>query len=435
MRKWELFLKEPLTLRRKSMPDNGLPFENCRILDLTEDGRMICSKMLADLGADVIQIEPPGGSVSGRIGPFYGEKPDPEKSLFWFALNTNKRGITLDLNAPEGRELFKELAASASVIVESFKPGHMKSLSLDYNELVKINPSIIVTSISDFGQAGPYKDHKGSDLVLMAISGYLYLCGDEDRPPIRMGLPLAYLHAGAEAAAATSMAYYHLELTGEGQHVDVSAQESLMWLSMQTQMYWDVAKINPRRVGPCWITAATGNRSILNWECKDGYITHLVMGGAEAKRARVLVDYMKSENMAPEFLEDLDWENFFDINVLTQEDIDLVSGPIGNFFKKHTKTELFQEAVKREIMLFPVSNVQDLLTDEQLSHRKFWMDVDHDELDEVFKYPGPFAKFSETHLQKPTKAPRIGEHNHEVFVGEMGLSSEQLETYKKSGVI
>jgi len=417
------------------MSANGLPFENCRILDLTEDGRMLCSKILADLGADVIQIEPPGGSISGRIGPYYGDEADPEKSLFWFALNTNKRGITLNFNTHEGRELFKQLAASATIVVESFKPGHMTSLGLDYNGLAKINPSIIVSSISDFGQDGPYKDFEGSDLVLTAMSGYLYLCGDDDRPPVRMSLPQAYLHAGAEAAAATAMAYYHLELNGEGQHVDVSAQESLMWLPLQAQMYWDVARINPERVGPCWITAATGNRALLNWECKDGYITHLVMGGAEAKRARALVEYMKSENMAPEFLENIDWKNFFDINVLTQEDIDLVSGPIGEFFKKHTKAELFREAVNREIMLFPVSNVQDLLSDEQLSHREFWVDVEHDELGETLKYPGPFVKFSETPLHQPRRSPRIGEHNHEVYVGELGLTAEQLETFKKNGVL
>jgi len=417
------------------MSDHPLPFEDCRILDLTGDGRMLCSKILADLGADVIMIEPPGGSGSGRTAPFYGEKPDPEKSLFWFALNTSKRGITLNLDTPDGRELFKRLAKSATIIVESFKPGYLASFALDYDELKKLNPSIVVTSITDFGQDGPYKDYNSSDLVLMATSGYLSLCGDDDRPPVRMSLPQAYFHAGAEAAAATAMAYYHLELNGEGQQIDVSAQESLMWLSMQAQNYWDFARINPQRVGPCWITASTGNRSLLNWECKDGFITHLVMGGAEAKRARSLVALMKREGVAPDFLETIDWENFFDINVLTQENIVLVSEPVSNFFKKSTKAELFQEALDREIMLFPVSNVQDSLSDPQLLDRNFWMEVEHEELEDTLKYPGPFTKFSETPSRKPRRAPRIGEHNNDIYAGELGLTPEQMDSYKKSGAI
>ena len=417
------------------MDDYTLPFEGCRILDLTEDGRMLCGKILSDLGADVIKIEPPGGSISRKTGPFYGEKPDPEKSLYWFALNTNKQSITLNLETAEGRELFRQLVKSATIIVESYKPGYLASLSLDYDNLVKINPSIIVTSISDFGQDGPYKDFEGSYLVLMALSGYLYLCGDDDRPPVRMSLSQAYMHAGAEAAAATSMAYYHLELTGEGQHIDVGAQESLMWLSLQAQMYWDTTQINPHRVGPCWITAATGNRSMLNWECKDGYITHLIMGGAESKRARSLVTFMKSKDMAPEFLEDLDWENFFDINVASQENIDLVSEPVGRFFKELSKKELFEEAVEREIMLFPVSTAQDLLSDPQLLYREFWTDMEDEELGCTLKYPGPFTKFSETPLRKPRKAPHVGEHNEEIYIGELGLNHEKMEMFKKDEII
>ncbi|MEM2983465.1 MAG: CoA transferase, partial [Candidatus Bathyarchaeia archaeon] len=244
-----------------------------------------------------------------------------------------------------------------------------------------------------------------------------------------------YLHAGAEGAAATAMAYYHLLLTGEGQHIDVSAQESLMWLSMQAQMYWDVLKKNPSRVGPCWITAATGNRSLLNWECKDGYITHLLMGGAEAKRARTLVEEMKEEGMAPDFLLHVDWVNFFDLNVLTQENIDLVSEPIGNFFKRHTKAELLDLAIRKDLLLFPVSSIKDLIEDPQLLSREFWQEVGHEELGTSFKYPGGFAKFSEIKTRRPIRAPKIGEHNYQVYVDELGLSKDQLDNYKEKGII
>jgi crotonobetainyl-CoA:carnitine CoA-transferase CaiB-like acyl-CoA transferase len=417
------------------MKEDFLPFEGCRILDLSEDGRMICGKILADLGADVIKIEPPGGSISRTTGPFFKNDPDPEKSLFWFALNLNKRGITLNIETSHGREIFKELVKMATVVVESFRPGYMESLGLGYDDLVLINPSIIFTSISDFGKDGPYRDWYGSDIVLMALSGYLYLCGDDDRPPVRISLPQAYLHAGAEGAAATAMAYYHLLMTGEGQYIDVSSLESLMWLSMQAQMYWDVLKKNPKRVGPCWITAATGNRSPLNWECKDGYITHLLMGGAEAKRAETLVKHMKEEGMAPDFLMDMDWVNFFDINVLTQENIDLVSGPIGEFFKRHTKAELLDLAIKKDLLLFPVSTIKDLIDDPQLLYREFWAQVEYDDLGISFKHPGQFAKFSEIKPKRPTRAPKIGEHNEEIYLKEMGMTPQELDNYRRMGVI
>ncbi len=412
-----------------------LPFEGCRILDLTADGRMLCGKILADLGADVIIIEPPGGTVSGRTAPFYEGKPDPENSLFWFSLNTNKRSITLNLQTPEGKSLFARLVESADIIIESFKPGYLAGLGFGYADLCKLKPTIIVTSISDFGQDGPYRDFASSDLVLMALSGYLYLCGDEDRPPVRMSLPQAYFHAGAEAAAATAMACYHLEMTGEGQHIDVSAQESLMWLLMQAQSYWDLSGINIQRVGSCWITAATGNRSLLNWECKDGFVTHLVMGGAEAKRAKALVSLMKQEGMAPDFLETIDWENFFDLNVLSQEDIDRVSEPFSRFFKAYGKEELFTQALEREIMLFPVSNVKDALSDPHLSARNFWVEIEHEQFQDPLKYPGPFAKFSETPLKKFSRAPRIGEHNPDIYTAELGVTAEQLKAFREKGVI
>ncbi|MFC1887120.1 CoA transferase [Thermodesulfobacteriota bacterium] len=181
------------------------PFENCRILDLTGDGRMMCGKIFADLGADVIMIEPPGGSASGRTAPFRGRDREPEKSLFWWSLNANKRGVTLNLDTSEGRELFGRLIRSASIVVESFKPGYLASIGFDYEAMAELNPSVILTSISDFGQDGPYRDYNGSDLVLTALSGYLYLCGDDDRPPVRMSLPQAYFHAGADAAAGAAI--------------------------------------------------------------------------------------------------------------------------------------------------------------------------------------------------------------------------------------
>jgi crotonobetainyl-CoA:carnitine CoA-transferase CaiB-like acyl-CoA transferase len=191
----------------KKNPDSLLsPF---RALDLTDEKGFLCGRILGDLGADVIKIEKPGGDPARDIGPFYHDIPDPEKSLFWFAFNANKRGITLDIENPDGQEIFKQLVKSADFAIESFPPGYMDSLGLGYLALSEINPKIILTSITPFGQTGPYKDYKASDLIAMAMGGQMYLCGDPDRPPVRVSFPQAYCHAGAQGAMGTMIAHIH----------------------------------------------------------------------------------------------------------------------------------------------------------------------------------------------------------------------------------
>jgi len=161
-----------------------------RVLDLSDEKGMFCGKFLGDFGADVIKIEPPGGSPARNIGPFYHDIPDPEKSLFWFAYNSSKRGITLNIETSDGQEIFKRLVKTADFIVETFTPGYMESLGLGYDTMNRINPRIIVCSITPFGQTGPYKDYKSSDLIALATGGLLYICGDPERPPVRTNAAL-----------------------------------------------------------------------------------------------------------------------------------------------------------------------------------------------------------------------------------------------------
>ncbi len=190
-----------------------------RALDLTDEKGMMCGKILADLGMEVIKVEPPGGDPARNIGPFYHHQPHPEKSLFWFFLNLNKRGITLNLDTEDGRQIFKRLAQKVDLIIESFPVGFLGRLGLSYSDLSQVNRQIILTSITGFGQTGPYKDFKAPDLVVMAMGGEMNLTGDPDRPPLRIGVPQAYLHAGAEAASACLAALWHREMEGEGQYI------------------------------------------------------------------------------------------------------------------------------------------------------------------------------------------------------------------------
>ncbi|RLB00442.1 MAG: CoA transferase, partial [Deltaproteobacteria bacterium] len=209
-----------------------------RILDLTDEKGQLCGRMLADLGLDVIKIENPGGDDCRNYGPFYKDIHEPEKSLFWFFYNMNKRGITLDITKSEGQVLLKRLVEKADAVIESFSPGYLGGLGLDYDSLTRVNPQIIMTSITPYGQNGPYKNRKLSDLVANAVGGYAYITGPSDRAPVRIsGVDQSYCHAGSHAAVGTLIALIHRNRFGSGQQVDVSIQESVVWTLMYVQQY------------------------------------------------------------------------------------------------------------------------------------------------------------------------------------------------------
>ena len=196
-----------------------------RVLDLTDEKGFLCGKSLGDFGADVIKIEKPGGDPGRSIGPFYHDSPEPEKSLYWFAFNANKRGITLDIETADGREIFKRLVRTADVVIESFKPGYLDGLGLGYQVLSSINPAVILTSISGFGQKGPYRDFNDRDLAVWALSGYMYITGEPDRPPLAPSYPHAHLVGAMNGAVGTMVALCQRRLTGHGQQVDAPTRD------------------------------------------------------------------------------------------------------------------------------------------------------------------------------------------------------------------
>ncbi|MFC1535117.1 CaiB/BaiF CoA transferase family protein [Thermodesulfobacteriota bacterium] len=408
-----------------------------RALDLTDEKGFLCGRLLGDLGADVIKIEKPGGDPSRNIGPFYHDTPDSEKSLYWFAYNTNKRGITLDIETTDGKELFKRLVKTADWVIESFEPGYLEGIDLGYEALNKVNQGIIVASISPFGQSGPYKDYKGSDLVCTALGGYLYLCGDRDRAPVRVGMNQAYLHAGAEAADGAVAALHYRSMTGEGQQVDIAVQHSQHIQLLAAAPNWDLRGVNEERQG---INAKRpGAKFIMpaHYECKDGYLYFHFVGGLMGGRSNTeLVKWMESEGFATEFIKSIDWFKF-DIMApeVDQEFVNHIIGPISEFFKQYTKKELLEGGAERHIMLFPLGNMQDNLTSPQLAAREFWTQLEHPELADTITYPGPYIKMSETPLPIQSRAPLIGEHNEEIFVDELGLSQKELIILKQGGII
>ncbi len=404
-----------------------------RVLDLTDEKGLLCGKLFGDLGADVIKVERPGGDPARSLGPFYHDEADSEKSLFWFAFNASKRGITLDIETVDGQELFKRLVKGTDFVIESFPPGYMDKLGLGYSALEKLNPRIIMVSITPFGQTGPYKDYKAPDIVAWAMGGVTYQYGDGDRPPIWIGHhSQAYLITAVAAAGGAMMALYYREMTGKGQQLDVSIQEAVVragaWLPIAQ---WEMTKVHQKRGE----AVADPSRLPQMWPCKDGLIIWMYWSGGNAKRWNSpIIRFMESEGMADDFLKEFDWDTF-DIAKTTPEAIARIREQTAKFFITKTKLELQDGAVKHNAMLFPVATTADIAESIQLATREFWVGVEHPELGTTITYPGTFAHASETPPRILRRAPLIGEHNEEIYEKELGISREELLTLRQTKVI
>jgi crotonobetainyl-CoA:carnitine CoA-transferase CaiB-like acyl-CoA transferase len=387
-----------------------------RVLDLTDETGWLCGRILGDLGADVIKIEPPGGDPGRRKGPFYRDDPDPEKNLTWFAYNANKRGITLDLDSEPGRDAFKRLARKSDFVIESFAPGFLDQHGIGYRDLCAINPRVIVTSITPFGQTGPYAHYRGSDLIAIAMSGFMSLVGEPGKPPLRVIQPQTPMWTSMFAASGTLIAHHYREKTGRGQHIDVSMQAGMLWALANAPAFWSLNRDNLRRAGTQVVgRSVTGARMRAIYPCRDGFINFIIYGGEAGKRSNeAMVAWMAEEGLAPEWLKQKDWGKF-NVATATQDEIDAVETHFVAFLARRTKAEFATESVKREIMGYPVNNARDIRDDPQLVARNFWQTVAHPELNATITYPGAFAKFAQTPITLRRRAPRIGEHNAEIL--------------------
>ena len=398
------------------MKDKIKLLKDCRVLDFTNETAFLCGKILGDLGADVIKVEKPGGDASRNLGSFYKDTPDPEKNLYWLSYNHNKRGITLDIETESGKDILLKLVEKTDIFIETFAPGYLYKLGLDYASLNKLNPKLIMTSVTPFGQSGPYKDYRGSDLVFTAMSGFMSGLGDPDTPPVRPTLPQSYMWIGMHAAEGTLMAYYHRGMTGEGQHVDVSAQAGVTWALSIAPSFYDLNKELPTRAGS-FITgrSITGAKLRAVYPCKDGYLSYIIYGGPAGIRTnKRLVEWMDSKGMAPDYLKNKDW-NKFDIATVTQEEVDRLEEPYANFFKTVTKEDFFRHVLEHDMLGYPVATAKELLEDEQLKARGLWREGKHEELEKTSIYPGFFNLFFFIALRFLCPAPLVGEHNKEGF--------------------
>jgi crotonobetainyl-CoA:carnitine CoA-transferase CaiB-like acyl-CoA transferase len=401
-----------------------MPLDDVRVLDLTRyTAGPFCTRVLGDYGADVIKIEQPGsGDPARSLPPFFKDEPGIERSGLFLLLNTNKRSVTLDLQSERGRELLLALAERAQVVVENFRPGTLDRLGIGYETLREANPELVLTSISNFGQDGPYRDWEGTDLTLLAM-GNMIGAGDVDHEPVKTAGHHATQHAGYVAALATAMGLHSAELRGEGEHLDVSIFEahthSIDLRLGRTLSY----QYNGRLAGRAGVSGAVGSGI---FPCADGYF-QINTGPALVSRALTMIG-------REDLLSHPDWSS---VQQLAQpERIAEFTAIFLPWILERTKAEVRVECERFGVLGGPLNTIADLLADENFIERGFFQEIDHPTTGPI-RYPGYHATLHRPGEPMPerTRAPLLGEHTDEVLGGELGLDAAELAELRASGVI
>jgi crotonobetainyl-CoA:carnitine CoA-transferase CaiB-like acyl-CoA transferase len=383
-----------------------------RVLDLADDRGIFFGRVLGDLGADVIKVEPLMGDPARSVGPFHHDVQDDESSLFWQLYAINKRSVAMDIEVPESREALLNLVRSADFLIESFKPGYLGSLGLGYDELAKINPGLIYVSISPFGQTGPYRDYEATDLTGMALSGFMHLTGDEDRPPVRVTVPQFWTLGAATGVAGAMLAHHQRLASGRGQYVDVSCQQAAARTLSHAPQYWDMNQVNLRRRGPF---RPVGERAMrVNWVCADGYVNFIQPGGVVGGRnMAALCAWMEEEGFGSAELSATDF-GAIGFGQISTELLEAMNRGLGAFFQAKTKIFLADGALQRRVLLFPVNTPSDIFAYPQLEARKFFQRIEPP-TGKPYKTLGMFVKSSVKPLAIRRRAPMLGEHTTEVL--------------------
>ena len=414
------------------------PLAPFRVLDLTNELGHLAGRMLAELGADVIKLEGPEGDPARWNAPFYRDTPHPERSLFWWTFNHSKRGATLDLSKPRGSELFLELADRSDFIIESAPPGAMAAVGLGWGVIHTRNPRLVMTSITPFGQEGPYAQWRASDLIGAAMGGLASLCGAPGRPPIRPSAAQGYTQASAQAVVGTMIAHYHRTRCGRGQHVDQSMQEAVTFTHDNAMPTWDIRRINIGRPGNGRNIGGYQSGQYV-YEAAAGHVAALSYGGLFGLTARQTIEWLDSHGMA----EDLASEEWLAKLDATQglllppsgADGDHLNEVLVRFCKRFPRAQLVAEAQQIRNGWGIVHTPADLLENEQLAARGYWTELEHEDVGERITYPGPWAKLSATPLSARRRAPHLGEHNRAVYGGLLGLAEDEIEQLAADGVI
>lgn len=399
-----------------------------RVLDLSGPPGNYCGKLFADLGADVILVEPPSGTRARMEPPFIHDEPGLEHSLCHAYFNANKRGITADLDTGDGQALLRRLAQQADIVLETEPPGVMAGRGLDHQALQALRPSLVYTSITPFGQDGPYAAHTAEDITALAMGGLLYLAGHADAAPVRMHGNQGILCANMYAAVGTMLAALEAERSGRGQHVDVSMQECIVMALETSVQFFDLeGTIRKRHAGEQRF-AGTGV-----FQCADGQI-YLMAGGIGANKfwGRTVDWFLEEKIPGAQTFRETRWTS---IDFLRSEQAKQVFFEIfAPWARTKAKDDLFREGQRRRIPIATICEPSDLLDSVQLTHRRHFVDLPGFQGDGDHRMPGAPYRLSATPWRIDRPAPRLGQHNAEIYA-ELGIDAGQLSRLHARGAI
>ena len=400
----------------------GNALEGVRVLEYCDSiAGEYCAKLLADLGAEVIKIEKPGvGSETRKRPPFVNSIPHPEKSGLFLWLNTNKMGITLDIETPPGREIFETLLKKMDIFIEDGTPRVMRKMGLTYRKLKHLNSKLVMTSITPFGHTGPYRDYKTYPMNTFhsGSEGYITPGGSQDfsRPPLKVAKYAGEYESANSAAGATLAALYFQRSTGTGQHVDISKQEALLILG-----YWDLPRFP--NFGLLTTRATRGYRLAGTIPCKDGFV-------------ELAFHRMEEWDALMDLLGNPDWskEPYVRDPIKREERAAEIRENIAKGLAKLTKAEIYAKAQEGGVPLVPCFNSEELVNSKQLEFREYFVEIEHPEAGR-FKYPTNPSHFSKTPVKTHNPAPTLGRDNERVYCEELNFTKEEMVRLRSSGII
>jgi crotonobetainyl-CoA:carnitine CoA-transferase CaiB-like acyl-CoA transferase len=392
------------------------PLEGLSILELGEGiGGAFCGKLLRDYGAQVIKVErPPDGDPTRRIGPFPGDEPHPEKSALFLYLNAGKKSLTLDLETADGADVVRRLVLETEGVVETFAPGYLSAIGLPFEDLRRRKPRLLMTSITPFGQTGPYSSYLSNNLVSFAMGGQMFMTGDPDREPLLGAGQQADYQAGLHAFAATCLGLYACNYQEVGQWIDISAQEcqaTMLEFALPWHMYLGVGMGNRR--------GNQVNALVGVYPTADGYAGIHIMQPQWERFARL---------MNPALLED---ERFADMNARLVNNDDLMARVFA-WMSEQKREELYHSGQAKRVPVAFVHDVDDLLASEHLNARGFWHQVEHADAGAA-THPGPPIRFADFEMEYGP-APRLGEHT-EAILADIGIGGAEMAAMRERGVI
>ena len=398
------------------------------VIDLAGESGVFAGRMLAELGADVIRVEPPGGDGIRRRPPFLDDAQHPE-SLHHLHFNAGKRGITLDVHTPRGIELLRRMATVADIWLETDAPGVMEALGLGYRALVEVNPALVYASLTPFGSEGPMAQYRANDLVSVAMSGLMYLNGFPEDPPIAPGAEQAYQIASAALVASTlvAVAGRTRDPEGRGRHVEVSVQDAMAMATVQTanaNFYTWHGRI-PKRVG---FSAPPALRNLFT--CADGLWVSFVIPVGVGPGWFPFVDWLRDERIDTPVT-----GSAYEDAAFRASHTEEVAAAVAAIAEQYSREALFHEGQRRKMLVMPVNDIRDLHEDAQLRSRGFWRSLEHPALGREIEVPAAPYQYSATPATLERCAPGAGEHNREVYVDLLGMSEAEFASLVAEGVV